>query len=96
MGDCSDEIDDTLRAAMDRSAIGRRLYAGASVEAAIPPEADRLAALIEYALPMLTGMDQGFRTLAFEIDELAAEHHRLAEAVEQLSNELQAGSEERQ
>ncbi len=87
MGDASDEIDDTLHAAQDRSVLGRRLHAGASVEAAIPPEADRLELLVEYALPMLAGFDQALRTLAFEIDELTAEHHRLAAAVERLSSE---------
>ena len=88
MGDCTDEIDETLRAALDRSAVGRRLHAGASMEAAIPAEGDRLELLIEYVLPMLTGVDQALRTVAFEIDELAAEHHRLAASVEQLSGEL--------
>ena len=88
MGDCGDEIDDALHAAQDRSAVGRRLHAGASLDAAIPPEADRLALTVEYSLSMLDGVNQALRTLAFEIDELDAERHRLAAAVERLSTEV--------
>ena len=87
MGDCSDEIEDTLHVAQDRSAVGRRFHAGASVEAAIPPDADRLALLVEYSLSMLAGLSEALRTVAFEIDELAAEHHRLAASLERLTSE---------
>jgi len=88
VGDCSDEIQDTLHVAQDRSAVGRRLHAGASVDAAIPPDADRLALLVEYSLSMLAGVSEALRTVAFEIDELAAEHHRLAASLERLTSEM--------
>ena len=90
MGDCSDEIEDTLHVAQDRSAVGRRLHAGASVEAAIPPDADPLALLVEYSLNMLVGVSEALRTVAFEVDELAAEHHRLAASLELLTSEVAA------
>ena len=95
MAGCSDEIEATLHAAQDGSAVGRRLHAGATLDAAIPADADRLALLVEYALTMVAGLSEALRTVAFEIDQLEAEHHRLAGVVERLSDEVQALRERR-
>jgi hypothetical protein len=90
VGDCSDELEDVLHAAQDQSAVGRRLHSGASVQAAVPADADRLELVVEYSVTMLAGVEQALRTLAFEIDELNALHHRLATAVDRLSAEIAA------
>ncbi len=88
MAGTADEIEAALHAAQDSSSVGRRLHAGASLDAAIPADADRLTLLVEYSLTMVAGLCEALRTVAFEIDELEAEHHRLAAVVERLSNEV--------
>jgi hypothetical protein len=90
MGDCTEQMAEMLGAAEDNSAVGRRLRAGAPLETAFPEGGDVMALLREYALNMVEGLGQAIRALAFEVDELAVMHHRLAGQVEQLSGRLAA------
>ena len=90
MGDCTDQMAEMLDNAEDTSAVGRRLRAGARLEAAFPEGGDVVALLREYAVNMVEGLSQAIRALAFEVDELATVHHRLAAEVEHLSGQLAA------
>ena len=90
MGDCTDQMAETLGDAEGASVIGRRLQAGAAFETAYPEGGDVVPLLSEYALNMVEGLSQAIRALAFEVDELGTWHHRLAAEVQQLSGRLAA------
>jgi hypothetical protein len=90
VGDCTEQMAEMLDDAAGASAVGRRLRAGAALEGAFPEGGDVVALLREYALNMVEGLGQAIRALAFEVDELATVHHRLAAEVEHLSGRLAA------
>jgi hypothetical protein len=90
VGDCADQMAEILDDSGGASAVGRRLRAGAPLEAAFPEGGDVVPLLREYALNMVEGLDQAIRALAFEVDELATVHHRLAAELERLSGRLAA------
>ncbi len=90
MGDCMDQMAQILDDAAGASVVGRRIHAGAPLETAFPEGGDVMVLLREYALNMTEGLGQAIRALAFEVDELAVVHHRLAAEVDQLSSRLAA------